>query len=66
MDGFYRKMIDLLKRQLSFGSISDSEISVLLFDLGKEIDRCKAYDKPCAELERLYGDALWLKCEISK
>ena len=66
MDMVYRKMIELLKEKISFGSVSEKETSELLLGLGKEIDRCRVYNEPCAELERLYDDALWLKCETIK
>lgn len=64
MDNFYIKMIDLLKEQISFGTIKEDKASALLLDLGKEIDRCKVYNEPCAGLEKLYNDALWLKSVI--
>ena len=66
MDVFYRNMIDLLKQQVVLGNVNDNDVSALLLNLGKEIDRCKVYNKPSAGFEKLYDDALWLKCEISK
>lgn len=66
MGRYYEKMIDLLKQQISIGKVSDNEVSVLLLSLGKEIDRCRVYNEPSAELERLYNDALWLKCKTIK
>ena len=65
MGRYYENMIDLLKRQISIGKANDNEVSALLLSLGKEIDRCRVYNKPSEELERLYDDALWLKCEIA-
>ena len=59
-------MIDLLKQQISIGIVNDNDVSALLLGLGKEIDRCRVYNEPSAELERLYDDALWLKCETIK
>ena len=56
----YENMIDLLKQQISCGKVSDNKVSDLLLYIGKEIDRCKVYDKPSSELEILYNDALWL------
>lgn len=64
MGRYYEKMIDLLKQQVLIGKANDNEVSALLLSLGKEIDRCKVYNKPSAELEKIYNDALWLKCEI--
>jgi hypothetical protein len=64
MNKYYRNMIDLLKQQISSGKVNDNEVSALLLALGKEIDRCKVYNKPNAELESLYEDALWLKYYI--
>lgn len=66
MDNFYINMIGLLKERIYFGKIREDKVSALLLDLGKEIDRCRVYNEPSTELERLYDDALWLKCEISK
>lgn len=66
MGRYYENMIDLLKRQISIGKVNDNEVSALLLSLGKEIDRCRVYNEPNAELERLYDDALWLKCETIK
>ena len=66
MDGFYRTIIELLKERIAFGRASEKEASALLRELGKEIDRCKVYGKSNAELERLYKDVLWLKCETIK
>ena len=66
MGRYYEKMIDLLKQQISIGKANDNEVSSLLLSLGKEIDRCKVYKEPSAELERLYNDALWLKCKTIK
>lgn len=66
MGRYYENMIDLLKRQISIGKVNDNEVSALLLSLGKEIDRCRVYNEPSAELEILYADALWLKCETIK
>lgn len=66
MGRYYENMIDLLKRQISIGKVNDNEVSALLLSLGKEIDRCRVYNEPSVELERLYDDALWLKCETIK
>lgn len=66
MEAYYKKMIDLLKQQISIGIVNDNDVSALLLGLGKEIDRCRVYNEPSAELERLYDDALWLKCETIK
>ncbi len=66
MNGFYERIIDLLKQQISIGYVPDNKVSSLVLDLGKEIDRCRVYNEPSAELERLYDDALWLKCETIK
>lgn len=65
MEAYYKKMIDLLKQQISIGIVNDNDVSALLLGLGKEIDRCRVYNEPSAELERLYDDALWLKCRMA-
>lgn len=66
MNELYKDMIDLLKQQISFGKTDADKASALLLGLGKEIDRCKVYNEPTAELETLYDDALWLKCAALK
>lgn len=64
MNKYYINMINLLKEQISSGKVNDNKVSSLLLGLGKEIDRCKVYNKPSAELEYLYDNALWLKCKV--
>lgn len=66
MGRYYETMIGLLKQQISIGKVNDNEVSALLLSLSKEIDRCRVYNEPSAELEKLYDDALWLKCETIK
>lgn len=65
MNEYYRNMIETLKHQICSGRVSDNEVSALLLGLGKEIDRCKVYNQPYAELEALYDDALWI-CGLQK
>lgn len=64
MGSYYEKIIDLLKQEISIGKVNGNEVSALLLSLGKEIDRCRVYNEPSAELEMLYDNALWLKCEM--
>lgn len=64
MGSYYEKMIDLLKQEISIGKVNGNEVSALLLSLGKEIDRCRVYNEPSVELEMLYDNALWLKCEM--
>lgn len=66
MGRYYEKMVDLLKQKISIGKVIGNEVSALLLSLGKEIDRCRVYNEPSAELERLYDNALWLKCKTIK
>lgn len=65
MPSLYWDFIDAQRAYIK-NELSDNAVSALLLKIGKEIDRCRVYNEPNAELERLYDDALWLKCETIK
>lgn len=60
--------LDFIDAQRAYikNELSDNVVSALLLKIGKEIDRCRVYNEPSAELEKLYDNALWLKCETIK
>lgn len=62
----YLTFVQYLKRKIQDEPISEQEVSGFALDIAKEIDRCKVNQEPCLVLERLYEEAMWLKCELSK
>lgn len=63
---FSRKVIDLLKRYIKGESIESSELNDLQQSCLIIIDSKKVREKPTEELEALYEDIIWLKCDILK
>ena len=63
---FSRKVIDLLKRYIKGESIESSELNDLQQSCSIIIDSKKVREKPTEELEALYEDIIWLKCDILK
>lgn len=65
---YNRLVIDLLKKSFS-DYIATGEVDVDLIKeaqnkLSFELDRCKASNLPSEEIEALYRDVMWLKCDL--
>ena len=68
MENYRRYVIDLFKTTLSdyvnTGKVNVNQLVEAQKKLSFEIDRRKVGDLPCGELEALYGDVTWLKCDL--
>lgn len=56
--------IQYLKMKIQHESLSWQEVSDFALGIAKEIDRRRVRNEPCFLLERLYNEAIWLKCEL--
>lgn len=64
-----RNLIDLFKSYINGNHISETELNDLLVTIAIEIDNRKIKgdeSELTAELEKLYDDAMWFKCNIMK
>lgn len=61
---YNRMVIDLLKDYI-LGSEIENRLNDAQKTLAIEIDRRKVKDEPCDEINALYEDVLWLKCDVS-
>lgn len=59
-----RKVIDVMKRTIAGETFADWELSELVKDIGITIDGRKVKGQPTADLDALYQDALWLRCNV--
>lgn len=70
MESHSRNVIDLLKKSFSDYVYTGDVDKEMLIEAQKrlifEIDRRKVGNLPCEELEALYGDVTWLKCDLLK
>ncbi len=68
MENYNRTVIDLLKKTLSdymaTGEVDADSINEAQKRLAIDLDRRKVGNLPCDELEALYGDVMWLKCDL--
>ncbi len=68
MENYCRYVIDVLKTSLadyvSTGKVNVNQLVEAQKKLAFEIDRRKVGNLPCSELESLYGDVTWLKCDL--
>jgi len=60
---YNRMIIDLLKDYIS-GSEIKERLDKAQKTLAVEIDRRKVNNEPCEEINALYEDIMWLKCEV--
>ena len=60
---YKRFVINLLKSYISGNNI-DAELDRIQKKLVIELDRCKVNNEPCEEINALYEDVMWLKCEV--
>lgn len=58
-------VINLLKCAIN-GTCTKDMADKAQIAIAKAIDRCKVYNQPSGELETLYGQVMWLKCDILK
>lgn len=64
-----RNLIDLFKSYINGKEISETELNDLLVTIAIEIDNRKIKgdeSELTAELEQLYSDAMWFKCNVMK
>lgn len=64
-----RNLIDLLKSYINGKEISETKLNDLLVTIAIEIDNRKINgdgSELTAELEQLYSDAMWFKCNVMK
>lgn len=70
MENYSRIVIDLLKKSFTdyivAGKVDAEMLTEAQKGLAFEIDRRKVGNLPCDELEALYGDVTWLKCDLLK
>lgn len=59
-----RKVIDLMKQKIKGDNIEDWELSDMQKTLAIELDSRKVNNEPCEEINSLYEDVMWLKCEV--
>lgn len=68
MENCNRTVIELLKNTLSdyiaTGKVDADLINEAQKSLAFEIDKRKVGNLPCNEIEALYGDVTWLKCDL--
>lgn len=68
MENYSRYVIDLLKQSFSdyvaTGEVDAERLTEAQKRLSFELDRRKVGNLPCEELEALYGDVMWLKCDL--
>ena len=68
MENYQRLVLDTFKNAMS-EFVSTGKVNVEMLNeaqkrLSFELDRCKVCNLPCDEIERLYGDVKWLKCDL--
>ena len=68
MENYQRLVLDTFKNAMS-EFVSTGKVNVEMLNeaqkrLAFELDRCKVGNLPCDEIERLYGDVKWLKCDL--
>ena len=68
MENYQRLIIDTLKKTMS-DYVSTGNVDIKMLNEAQkrlvfEIDRCKVSNLPCNEIEALYGDVKWLKCDL--
>lgn len=68
MENYQRLVIDTMKKAVS-EYVSTGSVDVQMLDeaqksLAFELDRRKVGNLPCEEIEALYGDVRWLKCDL--
>lgn len=56
--------IDLMKSAINHDENLSGKARELIFQIGKEFDRCKVNNEPMNEIEYLYNTALWLSEQI--
>ena len=64
-----RNLIDLFKSYINGKEISETELNDLLVTIAIEIDNRKIKgdeSELTAELEKLYDDVMWFKCNVMK
>lgn len=59
-----RKVLDFMKQIIKGESIEVLELSDIQKTLAIELDRRKVDNEPCDEINSLYEDVMWLKCEV--
>lgn len=68
MENCNRTVIELLKKTFSdyiaTGKADADLINEAQKSLAFEMDRRKVGNLPCGEIEALYGDVMWLKCDL--
>lgn len=68
MEDYSRYVIDLFKTSfadyVNTGKVDVNQLVEAQKKLAFEIDRCKVNNLPSDELEALYGDVTWLKCDL--
>lgn len=60
---FSATLIAIMKSAFVHDGSVNAKTTEFISQVGKELDRCKVYNLPTAELSYLYDTALWLKSQ---